>query len=55
MSFMKNKLYLNNKQPMHKTKECDKCKQTKPPEGGVQMSQAKWHCAACWVARAIKR
>lgn len=40
------------KQPVHKFRECAKCKQTKPPEGGVQMNAAKWLCAQCWAARA---
>jgi hypothetical protein len=27
----------------------------KPPEGGIQMSHTKWHCAACWATRITRR
>jgi hypothetical protein len=39
----------------HQFKQCNKCEQDKPPEGGIQMSLNKWHCASCWVIRTIKR
>lgn len=27
---------------------CSKCGHDKPPEGGIQMSPARWVCAGCW-------
>jgi hypothetical protein len=30
------------------------CKSDKPPEGGVQLTPAKWVCAGCWVAKQRK-
>jgi len=32
-------------------RECDKCRKTKPPEGGIEMSPTKWVCYGCWVQR----
>tara|TARA_B110000503_G_scaffold98029_1_gene146971 strand:+ start:787 stop:942 length:156 start_codon:yes stop_codon:yes gene_type:complete len=37
-----------DKKTAHKLKLCTKCKKDKPPEGGVEMSQTKWICQACW-------
>ncbi len=41
-----------HRQPLHRFRDCDKCKKAKPPEGGVQMNPTKWLCAQCWAARA---
>ena len=40
---------------MHKYKECAQCSEMKPPEGGIEMSQTKWHCARCWANGVISR
>jgi formylmethanofuran dehydrogenase subunit E len=53
--FVAQQLTLGSKQPIHQLKQCNKCDEMKPPEGGIQMSPSKWHCAACWTKRAIKR
>jgi len=54
--FIKRQLNLNGIQPqMHQFKQCDKCEQDKPPEGGIQMSLNKWYCAGCWANRVFKR
>jgi len=53
--FVAQQLTLGSKQPYHKLKTCDKCKEVRPPEGGIQMSPNKWHCANCWTRRAIRR
>ena len=39
----------------HQFKQCGKCEQDKPPEGGVQMSHTKWHCVVCWANRVTRR
>jgi len=49
--FAKQQLEIGSKQPVHKYKLCNKCEEMKPPEGGVQMSPSKWHCAVCWTRR----
>lgn len=56
MSFQKNGINLP-KTPVHanKLRLCNKCEELKPPEGGVQMSAARWICASCWTNRAIRR
>jgi len=36
---------------MHKFQFCNKCTQMRPPEGGVELSATKWHCASCWTKR----
>ena len=54
--FVKRQLSLNNIQPQtHQFKQCDKCEQEKPPEGGIQMSLNKWYCAGCWTNRVVRR
>jgi len=53
--FAKQQLDIGAKQPIHQLKTCDKCGQTKPPEGGIQMSPSKWHCVTCWTKRATVR
>jgi hypothetical protein len=53
--FAKQQLEIGSKQPVHKHKLCNKCEEMKPPEGGVQMSPSKWHCAPCWVKRVVVR
>lgn len=53
--FVAQQLTLGNKQQMHQLKHCNKCDEKRPPEGGIQMSPTKWHCAACWTRRAIRR
>ena len=54
--FVKQQLDLGG-QPanMQKFKQCDKCDESKPPEGGIQMSPSKWYCARCWANRATRR
>lgn len=32
-----------------------KCQGEKPPEGGVEISQGKWRCGACWIELMRKR
>ena len=49
--FVAQQLTLGSKQPIHKLKQCNKCDEMKPPEGGIQMSPTKWHCASCWAKR----
>ena len=39
----------------HQFKLCAKCEEKKPPEGGIDMSPAKWICASCWVIRQTRR
>jgi hypothetical protein len=29
------------------TQACSSCEKDKPPEGGIQMSATRWHCASC--------
>ena len=54
--FVKQQLSLNGIQlQTHQFKQCDKCTQQRPPEGGIQMSLNKWYCAGCWTNRATKR
>jgi hypothetical protein len=54
--FVKKQLDLNGQQlNKHQFKQCDKCDQSKPPEGGIQMNPNKWYCAACWTLRATRR
>lgn len=49
--FVKQQLAIGSKQPLHQHKLCNKCESMKPPEGGIQMSPNKWHCARCWTKR----
>lgn len=53
--FVKQQLEIGSKQPIHQLKECNKCNEIKPPEGGIQMSPSKWYCAGCWTNRATRR
>ena len=53
--FVKRQLVIGSKQPLHKYKLCNKCEETKPPEGGIQMSPNRWYCAHCWTRRATIR
>ena len=54
--FVKQQLDLGGQQPnMHKFKQCAKCEENKPPEGGIQMSPNKWYCANCWAIRMTRR
>lgn len=54
--FVKQQLDLNGMQPnTHQFKQCDKCDQHKPPEGGIQMSLNKWYCAGCWTNKVTRR
>jgi hypothetical protein len=54
MSFMRKNLTLNGSQPhLHPMRKCDKCEKLKAPEGGIQMSPSKWHCAECWTRKAV--
>ncbi len=42
------------KQLAHRFKICAKCKQNRPPEGGIEMGPERWYCAGCWTLRATK-
>jgi hypothetical protein len=53
--FVAQQLVLGSKQPHHQLKECNKCKEVRPPEGGIQMSPNKWYCANCWTKRVTRR
>jgi hypothetical protein len=53
--FVKQKLEIGDRQPVHQNKLCNKCETVKPPEGGIQMSPSKWYCAHCWTRRATGR
>ena len=54
--FVSHQLGINgSSQPAHKHKECSKCKEMRPPEGGVQMNPTKWHCVSCWTNRVTTR
>ena len=54
--FIKRQLSLNDIQPqMHQFKQCGKCDESKPPEGGIQMSLNKWYCAGCWANKTLRR
>lgn len=58
MSFVRKQLTLNSAlppRPAHQFKLCGRCSQSKPPEGGIDMSPAKWICAACWTRKAVVR
>ena len=48
-NFVNNHVRLNGNCHGHKLKFCNKCEEIKPPEGGVQMSAARWICASCWT------
>jgi hypothetical protein len=41
---------LGGNQPVHKLRNFNKCDETKPPEGGIDMGH-KWICQSCWIAR----
>jgi hypothetical protein len=53
--FVRQQLAIGSKQPFHRYKECSQCNEMKPPEGGIQMSQTKWHCVVCWANRVTRR
>ena len=53
--FVRRQLSIGSTQPIHKYKECAQCNELKAPEGGIQMSHTKWHCATCWTNRATRR
>jgi len=55
MSFTTRHLQLGSKQPVHKYQLCNNCMQPRPPEGGVELSATKWHCASCWTKRLTTR
>lgn len=59
MSFVRQRIDISDKIPprqaAHLFKMCSKCKQERPPEGGIQMSPTKWICAPCWTRRATNR
>lgn len=50
-NFVNNHVRLNGNVHGHRLKLCNKCEEMKPPEGGVQMSAARWICASCWTDR----
>ena len=35
---------------LHPYKTCNKCDESKPPEGGIDMGH-KWICQTCWIMR----
>ena len=41
---------LGGNQPSHKLRNCNKCDEIKPPEGGIDMGH-KWICQTCWIMR----
>lgn len=54
MSFVNTRLSLpKTNVALHKFKDCDKCKQPRAPEGGVDMG-SRWICANCWTLRAVR-
>jgi hypothetical protein len=59
MSFVKQQLHMPNStthlRNAQRLKLCTQCEEKKPPEGGIQMNQTRWICAACWVAKATRR
>jgi hypothetical protein len=55
VSFTSHHLQLGSKQPVHQLQLCNKCEEKRPPEGGIQMSAAKWICACCWTKRVTTR
>ena len=55
MSFVKTRIDIGSKQPIHQLKLCNKCEEMKPPEGGIQMTPSKWYCAPCWTKRVVVR
>ena len=54
-NFVNNHIRLNGNVHGHKLRLCNKCEEMKPPEGGVQMSAARWICASCWTDRETGR
>ena len=34
--------------PTHQFRMCQACDQSRPPEGGIQLSRTRWVCASCW-------
>jgi hypothetical protein len=59
MSFVKHQLHMPNSttnlRNAHRFKLCSKCNESKPPEGGIDMSPTRWMCAACWTIKATRR
>lgn len=53
--FVSHQLEIGSNQPVHKYKECAKCNERRPPEGGIQMNHTKWYCASCWTNRVTGR
>jgi len=51
MSFANHHLQLGRVSHMHKFQFCNKCATMRPPEGGIELSATKWHCASCWAKR----
>lgn len=44
-------------QPVHRFRDCIRCNQQRPPEGGVEVGQSRWVCHKCWgkeVQRKVK-
>jgi hypothetical protein len=54
-NFVNNHIRLNGNCHAHKLRLCNKCEEMRPPEGGVQMSAARWICASCWTNRETGR
>lgn len=50
---MKNLVLPNSSMNEGKFKNCFKCEEKKPPEGGIEMGQ-KWMCANCWIIKATR-
>lgn len=54
MSFVRQHLSLPRNtppQPSHLFRDCAKCQESRPPEGGIEMAPGRWLCAACWTKR----
>lgn len=56
MSFIDKPIQLPNSfakqhQPAHKFKFCVRCNESKPPEGGIELSRERWYCAKCWTLK----
>jgi hypothetical protein len=59
MSFVKNQLAFPGApiavRNVHRFKLCAKCNESKPPEGGIEVSPTRWMCVACWTVKATRR
>jgi hypothetical protein len=54
MSFVRTRIDMPRQTPplpAHLFRDCAKCRESRPPEGGIQMSESRWMCAVCWTKR----